>query len=109
VFHAQAFGDEAVLRLAAKVGYELDPSIDYPRQFVGDVTVRLRDGRTLHERQDRPRGGPDRPISPADLEAKFRANAALLLPPDTTERIVAEVAELPGRPRIATLTGLLVR
>jgi 2-methylcitrate dehydratase PrpD len=108
-FTDEAVRDEAVLRLAAKVGYELDPTIDYPRQFVGDVTVRLADGRLLRERQDHPRGGPAFPMSSAELEAKFRTNAALLRDRDTAERIAAEVADLAHRPRLATLTGLLAR
>ena len=34
-----------MLSVAGRVRYELDASIDYPRQFVGDVAVRLADGR----------------------------------------------------------------
>ena len=36
------------------------------------------DGRVLRERQDRPRGGPDAPLTREELEAKFRGNAAAL-------------------------------
>src|SRR4029450_11675012 len=68
----------AVLALAGRVTYELDPTIDYPRQFVGDVEITLADGRTLRERQDRPRGGPDAPLTREELEAKFRGNAGAL-------------------------------
>ena len=60
-FTDESVRDEAVLEVAGKVGYELDPTIDYPRQFIGQVTVRLRDGRRLEESQDHPRGGPDSP------------------------------------------------
>ena len=77
-FEDAAVRDQEVLALAARVTYELDPAIDYPRQFVGDVEVTLADGRVLRERQDRPRGGPDAPLSRAELEAKFRGNAAAL-------------------------------
>src|SRR5499425_1529776 len=67
-FTDAAVADEAVLALAGRVGYDIDPSIDYPRQFVGDVAARLRDGRVVHVHQDRPRGGPDLPMSQAELE-----------------------------------------
>src|SRR5207247_8806347 len=43
-----------VLRLASRVTYELDPTVDYPRPFVGDVEVTLADGRRPRGRQDRP-------------------------------------------------------
>jgi len=79
-FEDAAVRDKDVLALAGRVTYELDPAIDYPRQFVGDVEVTLADGRVLRERQDRPRGGPDAPLARAELEAKFRGNAAVLGP-----------------------------
>ena len=68
--------------------YELDPAIDYPRQFVGDVEIALADGRVVRERQDHPRGGPDAPLSRGELEAKFRGNARLALPDPRVEQLV---------------------
>ena len=59
-FEDAAVRDPDVLALAGRVSYELDPAIDYPRQFVGDVEVTLADGRVLRERQDRPRAAPTR-------------------------------------------------
>jgi 2-methylcitrate dehydratase PrpD len=90
------FTDEAVrakdvLRLAERVGYELDATIDYPRQFVGDVEITLADGRRLHEHQDRPRGGPDAPLTAAEVEGKFRGNAGLALSSERVERAIGSV------------------
>jgi 2-methylcitrate dehydratase PrpD len=93
-FTDEAVRDKEVLRVAERVGYEIDPTIDYPRQFVGDVEVMLADGRTIRERQDRPRGGPDAPLSRAELEAKFRGNAALVLPPGRVDSAIAAVHAL---------------
>jgi 2-methylcitrate dehydratase PrpD len=106
------FGDEAVrdpevLRVARLVTYELDPAIDYPRQFVGDVEVRLGDGRALRERQDRPRGGPDAPLTREEIEAKFRGNAALALPAAQVERVIAAVNGLTGRAGLGDLLAAL--
>jgi 2-methylcitrate dehydratase PrpD len=103
-FTDAAVRDPDVLRVAGRVGYELDASIDYPRQFVGDVEVALADGRVVRERQDRPRGGPDAPLSPAELEAKFRGNAALALPGAQVEAIIRSVEALPAA---SDLAGLL--
>jgi len=93
-FTDRAVADERVLAVAGRVVYDLDPTIDYPRQFVGDVRIRLTDGRVLEERQDHPRGGPDFPLDRRDLEAKFRGNAALALPADAVARVVEDAARL---------------
>ena len=96
--------------MANRVRYELDASIDYPRQFVGDVEVWLSDGRVLRERQDRPRGGPDAPLTRAELEAKFRGNAALVLTDDAVERVIEGVKALAaGGPLAGVLEPLLSR
>jgi 2-methylcitrate dehydratase PrpD len=92
-FADAAVTDPEVLAVTRKVGYALDPTIDYPRQFVGDVEITLADGRVLRERQDRPRGGPDAPLTRAELEGKFRGNAAVLSP-DRVERAIRLVDTL---------------
>ena len=46
-FTDEAARDQAVLDVAGKVGYDVDATIDYPRQFIGHVAIRLRDGRLL--------------------------------------------------------------
>ena len=106
-FTDEAVRDAGVLALAAKVGYELDPTIDYPRQFVGHVRVTLADGRVLQERQDHPRGGPDFPMSEAELDAKFRDNARRALPDERIDRIADEVARLRERPGVGPLAAAL--
>ena len=102
-----AVRDADVLRLASRVTYELDPTIDYPRQFVGDVEVTLADGRRLRERQDRPRGGPDAPLTSAEIEAKFRGNAGLALPVTRADSIIAAVRALPGASSLKDLSAAL--
>ncbi len=102
-FRDDAVQDAEVLRVAQRVTYELDPTIDYPRQFIGDVAITLTDGRVVHARQDRPRGGPDAPLTRAELEAKFRGNATLVLPDAQAERVIRHVADLPAGGSIAGL------
>jgi 2-methylcitrate dehydratase PrpD len=89
------------------VTYEIDPTIDYPRQFVGDVEVTLADGRRLRERQDRPRGGPDVPLTRAEIEAKFRGNAGLALPASRADAIVRAVSRLAAAPSLSDLIAAL--
>ena len=105
-FTDEAVRDEAVLRLASRVSYELDPTIDYPRHFVGHVAVRRRDGGWVEAEQPHPRGGPDSPLTREDLEGKFRGNAAERLG-SGVGAVIREVLALPARPSVAALTALL--
>ena len=93
-FEDDVVRDPEILAIASRVGYELDPTIDYPRQFVGHVRVRLRDGRTVEESQDHPRGGPDSPMGRDEIESKFLGNASLVMPADRAARVIASVAAL---------------
>jgi 2-methylcitrate dehydratase PrpD len=90
-FADDAVRDPEVLSVARRVTYELDSVIDYPRQFVGDVEIELTDGRVARERQDRPRGGPDLPLTQRELETKFRGNAGLVLPAGQVEGVIRGV------------------
>jgi len=70
-FSDAAVRDPAVLALAGKVRYVVDPHNPYPRAFTGHVRMVLRDGRVLEERQPHLRGGAQEPLSRADIEEKF--------------------------------------
>jgi 2-methylcitrate dehydratase PrpD len=106
-FTDDAVRDEDVLSVARRVRYTLDDTIDYPRQFVGDVEMTLADGRVLRERQDRPRGGPDAPLTRADVEAKFRGNASLTLPAARASRVIEAVDGLAADGPLAALVASL--
>jgi 2-methylcitrate dehydratase PrpD len=107
-FTDAAVRDRDVLALASRVTYEIDPTIDYPRQFVGDVEVTLGDGSRLRERQDRPRGGADAPLTRAEIEAKFRGNAELALPASRADAIIAAVSRLPAAPSLKDVMTALI-
>ena len=90
-FTEEGIREPGALALAARVRYTVDPSSPYPRTFPGWVKVRLRDGRMLEAREESQRGGPEMPIAPDEVIAKFRDNAARLMPParvDALESVV---------------------
>jgi 2-methylcitrate dehydratase PrpD len=70
-----AVKDPAVLAVAAKVRYVVDPDNPYPANFTGHIRAAMRDGRVVEERQPHMRGGAHEPLTRADLEAKFVLNA----------------------------------
>lgn len=55
-----------------RVSMVLDPEIDgaYPRRWMGRVTVKTKDGRTLEHRLSSPKGDPDNTLSRPELEDK---------------------------------------
>lgn len=71
-----AYTDPQTLALAALVDCEADPKADFPRYYGGEVIVELADGRTLKHSEPINRGAATRPISNADIVAKFHDNAA---------------------------------
>jgi 2-methylcitrate dehydratase PrpD len=102
-FTDAAVSDESVLTVASRASYELDASIDYPRQFIGHVAIRLRDGRVFEARQDHPRGGPDAPMTRDELELKFRGNAGLALAESQISEVIRTVSALHDQDRVTEL------
>lgn len=76
-----ALRDPVALSVAAKVDYEIDPNSRFPKYYSGEVIVKLKDGRTVTWREDINRGASDRPLSNAEIEAKFLENASLAVSP----------------------------
>ena len=75
-FTEEAAHDSQVRALAAKIVYRIDPENPYPRAFTGHLRATLTDGTSIEERQPHFRGGAQEPLSAAEIEAKFVANAA---------------------------------
>jgi 2-methylcitrate dehydratase PrpD len=74
-FSDAAVREPAVLALAAKVRYRIDPDNPYPRSFTGHIRAQLQNGRVIEERQPHLRGGAEEPMTRADLGEKFALNA----------------------------------
>lgn len=76
-FADAALADGAVRALLARTEVAVDPARDaaYPAHWSAAVRVTLTDGRTFEASQDRPKGDPENPLTPEELEAKFRGLA----------------------------------
>jgi 2-methylcitrate dehydratase PrpD len=74
-FSDAAVRDPAVLALAEKVRYRIDPNNPYPDNFTGHIRATLRDGSIVEERQPHMRGGAHEPLTRKDIEEKFLLNA----------------------------------
>jgi 2-methylcitrate dehydratase PrpD len=74
-FTDTAVRDPAVVALAGKVRYVIDPDNPYPNAFTGHIRALMNDGSVIEERQPYMRGGVNEPLTRADIEEKFALNA----------------------------------
>lgn len=89
-----ALADPAVLALAAKVDYEVDPASTFPRHYTGEVIVELADGTVMRHREAVNRGNTERPLSNDEIRAKFYENATRTLDDDHARRVCEAVLAL---------------
>ena len=105
-FSAARLADPALLHLAARVTYSVDPESPFPRTFPGHVIVRLDDGRTFEARETSNRGGPDAPLPVGAIVEKFRDNACRALPEATVRALEKSALGLEGLDDVGTLMAL---
>ena len=85
-FSAACVNDAQIVRLRERVTATADAAIGRTEAY---VTIALNDGRTCSKHVAHALGTLARPMSDADLEAKFRGLAAGILPPAQMEEIIA--------------------
>jgi 2-methylcitrate dehydratase PrpD len=93
-FTDDAIADPAVLEVARKVTYETPDYPTYPQAFPGGVRVTLVSGEVLERDYPYQQGGPENPLSPDDVRAKYRANARLALADDAVDRLEEAILTL---------------
>ena len=76
-FAEEALTDPTVRRLMDLVQIDTDADYDrrWPAQWPSAVVLHLRDGRSLREEVENPKGDPENPLSSAEIAAKFRTMA----------------------------------
>jgi 2-methylcitrate dehydratase PrpD len=74
-FTDAAVTDAALLDVAGKVFFEVDPDNLYPAAYTGHVRIHYTDGSVEEAEQDHMRGGVKEPLSRDEIDAKFCANA----------------------------------
>jgi 2-methylcitrate dehydratase PrpD len=77
-----------------------------PTRF-SEVTITLKDGRTVQRRISQAKGQPKNPLTDAELEAKFRDCAARVLPPDKVDALMAMLRKLETVPDVSALARSL--
>src|SRR6202521_840681 len=93
----EALADPAILALADRVDYEIDPAASFPRHYSGEVVVTTRDGRSLRHREQINRGNGERPLGESAIIEKFRRNAARAASPERVRGVEELVLALDGQ------------
>ena len=105
-FHDSQVRDPALIRLASKITYRIDPENEYPRNYSGHMRVFLRSGRQIEIRQPHMRGGQHEPLSFAEIVKKFHSNAEFGgWPKATAERFLDFCHGLETKSDIQALAG----
>ena len=103
--------DATLLGLAARVETFVDPASDerFPGAFSAVLRVRFDDGSVEEARVMENRGGPERPLSPAELRQKFTLDAELALAPGASEALADAVLAFGADPAASSPRDLMRR
>ena len=105
-FTSEKIVDPQILDMARKVDYEIDPEAPFPKAFPGWVVIYTKDGRELEHQIDVNRGSPELPMTQAEIEEKFRSNAAMVLSDSRAGEIVKMVNGLEDLDDVSRLAQL---
>lgn len=107
--------DPEILEVVRRIRVHPDPAIDAlgrARRHTVDLTVTLKDGRSLHQTREFAKGSAGDPLRVGDIVEKFRDQARRVLPAPQVSRLERQILTLgdpEGGPDILTLTKLLAR
>lgn len=92
-FEDEAAHDPEILALAAKVNVSANASCDeiFPHQFPAVLTAHLKDGSSVTEQVLVNRGGPQDPLTDAELALKFESNARLAISSEQAAKIAQSI------------------
>jgi 2-methylcitrate dehydratase PrpD len=96
IFTDEAVRDQKVLKLAERVQMRLDTNLKKidPAGRPCRVTVRLKNGQSYTREAQHAKGGPEFPMTEAELEAKFFDCAKEVMPVDMAQQALDYVARL---------------
>jgi len=104
-FTEASLADARRQRIAALCTLAADPICEeeFPLAFSAVVRLRTTAGILYERRVHSSRGGPDSPLTQAQLEAKFRLNAGLVLDPGGVDALLRRLIDIPTMERFQSL------
>jgi 2-methylcitrate dehydratase PrpD len=108
-FTDEAVREQPTLEFAKRVHMELNTALtDSSEQRPSKVEVRLKDGRTLSRYVEYAKGGPQAPLSPQELRAKFVDCARRVIDESAMQGVLSHVDRLESLDDVAPLCQLLM-
>ncbi len=110
-FTDEAIHDPFVRSFLRKIEVIADPEIDalFPKVKRAVVTITTVDGKSFTKIEDHAKGRAERPMTDAELIAKFKANAGAAFPESRLDEIVAATLGLEEISDVRDFVRLLVR
>jgi 2-methylcitrate dehydratase PrpD len=93
-YRADSLRNPEILSLARRVSYYVDPEYPGPGRFKGEVTITLKNGATLYEREEYNRGSVENPMTYEEIRAKFDENASGFLSAARREKLAGLIKHL---------------
>ncbi len=108
-YSEEGIRDHRVLTLARRVRWEVDPEAErlWPRRYPCEVEIRRKDGASVRSRVEWPKGDPENPVGPDELEQKFHRLADPVLGVPAVSAVLARLRDLPNLPSVRALGPLL--
>lgn len=104
-FTLDLVGDPVLQSFAERVRVEADDAMSaaFPREWPCEIRVKLRDGRRFDRYVPYPKGEPEAPMNPREIEAKFRDLAGVAITEGAADKVIAAVWALDEEPGLAPL------
>jgi 2-methylcitrate dehydratase PrpD len=109
IFTESAVRDQKILQFAERVQMRLDTNLKKTSAAGRPcrVTIRLKNGQTLVREAQHAKGGPEFPMSEAELKTKFFDCASQTVDQNTAQRALAEIERLETLSDIRPLCEIL--
>jgi 2-methylcitrate dehydratase PrpD len=100
-FTDEKVNDPRLVRLRRKIHTRLDPRIGFGARFC----IRMADGTEHKGFLAKPKGDPDNPLTPEELNRKFRSAAGMVLREERVERLIEAIGRLEAIPDVNQLAS----
>lgn len=106
-FEGESLHDSRLRELMTSIDVRTADDLPDNGEFPAEVEIEMVDGRKHRQRCEVPPGGSTRPLTDAQVAAKFRDCAAVALDATAAERALSMIGELETLPNVAELCELL--
>jgi 2-methylcitrate dehydratase PrpD len=105
-YSPEALTNQQILALADRIEFQVDETFPGPEQFKGEVSLVLKDGRTVTETEEFNRGSAKNPMPVADIIGKFTTNASGVISGEQQQAVIAMALDLDNQEHAGDIISL---